>query len=79
MSSRFDYVQYDEQAKMQQEDFKKQFLTLDDYVSELKDSREKSLVLNKLEEAYMWIGKAIRNEQITRNGSAQLQEERYNS
>jgi hypothetical protein len=34
------------------------------------------VVLTKLEEAYMWIGKAIRDEQIERNSKAELQESR---
>jgi hypothetical protein len=33
-------------------------------------------VFTKLEEAYMWIGKAVRDDQIERNGSAELLEER---
>lgn len=31
-----------------------------------------------LEEAYMWVGKAIRDDQIKRNGAAELQEGRNN-
>jgi hypothetical protein len=38
--------------------------------------RSRSMALTKLEELYMWIGKALRDEQILRNGSAPLQEER---
>jgi len=38
--------------------------------------RAKALAITKLEEVYMWIGKAIRDDQIKRNGSAELQEER---
>ncbi len=36
-------------------------------------------VLTSVEESYMWIGKAIRDEQIERNGSAPLQEARGDS
>jgi len=36
--------------------------------------RAKALAITKLEEVYMWIGKAIRDDQIKRNGSAELQE-----
>lgn len=35
--------------------------------------------LQRLEQAYMWCGKAIRDEQIERNGSAPLLEERGQS
>lgn len=76
--SRFDYVKYDERAIGQQGRFKKDFENLHTAVDELSNGRAKSLVSTKLEEAYMWIGKAIRDEQITRNGSAELQEERKN-
>lgn len=73
--SRFDYVKYDERAMGQQNRFKKDFENLHLAVDELLNGRAKSLVSTKLEEAYMWIGNAIRDEQIARNGSAELQEE----
>lgn len=41
-------------------------------------SRSKAMALTKLEEFYMWVGKAVRDDQIVRNGSAPLQEERKN-
>ena len=44
----------------------------------LPEGRAKSLALTKLEECYMWIGKAIRDAQMKRNGGAELQEERKN-
>lgn len=78
--SRFDYVKYDEQAQEQQKDFKfvvENFSTMIDGF--IKSPRAKALALTKLEECYMWIGKAIRDDQIARNGAAELQEERSNS
>lgn len=39
-------------------------------------ARAKALALTKLEECYMWIGKALRDDQIARIGSAPLQEDR---
>ena len=79
MTNRFDYVKYDEIAATQQLGAKNLFTGLDEYVEQqLKGGRSKSLVLTKLEEAYMWIGKAIRDDQIARNGSAPLQESRGN-
>lgn len=78
--NRFDYVAYDTEAKNLQAFFKEQFQYLEKGVDQnLKDSRYKSLVMTKLEEAYMHIGKAIRDEQIERNGSAELQEGRSDS
>ncbi len=76
--SRFDYVKYDETAVQLQTMFKIEFEKLDQLVDALADSRSKALVLTKLEEAYMWIGKAIRDNQLDRNGSAPLQEQRKN-
>lgn len=66
--NRFDYIAYDEKAKDDQAYFKKLFMDLECAVHEkLKPSREKALVMTKLEEAYMWVGKAIRDDQVSRN------------
>ncbi len=75
--SRFDYVKYDEKAVADQVAAKHWCMGLDELiVKNLMPSRATSLALTRLEEAYMWIGKAIRDDQIARNGSAPLQEER---
>lgn len=74
--SRFDYVKYDDEAVMHQVVFKSAFEAMETLALTLKPGRAQALVLTKLEEAYMWVGKAIRDEQIARNGSAPLQEER---
>lgn len=77
--SRFDYVKYDPPAVELQNEFKSDFEALAVMVEEkLPKGRAQALVLTKLEEAYMWVGKAIRDKQIERNGSAPLQEERKN-
>lgn len=78
-NNRFDYVKYDEEAVKQQADFKDKFQELESMANRLKNGRAKSLVFTKLEEAYMWVGKQIRDEQIERNKSTELQEERKNS
>ncbi len=75
--SRYDYVKYDEKAQDQQALAKTGFEVLSLFVEEnLKPGRASALAQTKLEEAYMWVGKAIRDDQINRNGSAPLQEER---
>ena len=80
MANRFDYVQYDEKAQQDQHTFKYMFQEMEHHVqTKLKPGRAQSLIFTKLEEAYMWVGKAIRDEQIERNGSAELQEQRTNS
>lgn len=77
---RFDYVKYDGHAEQVQKEFKFDIESLELSVNEkLVSPRAKALVLTKLEEVYMWIGKAIRDDQIKRSGSAPLQEERTNS
>jgi hypothetical protein len=76
---RFDYVKYDEQGQKTQDMFKHSIVGLEkDILGSLAAGRAQSLALTKLEEVYMWIGKAIRDDQIKRNGSAPLQEERKN-
>jgi len=77
--SRFDYVKYDQEATDKQDYFKRKFKELDCEVQSLKPGRATSLVFTKLEEAYMWIGKAIRDEQLLRNKDTELQETRCNS
>lgn len=78
-TGKFDYVKYDDQAAAQQAFYKGKFMELDQVVESLEPGRAKSLAITKLEEAYMWVGKALRDEQVKRNGSAELQEERTNS
>lgn len=64
MANRFDYVKYDDKAVQIQTQFKDEFMKLEQMVEDgINDGRSKSLVLTKLEEAYMWVGKAIRDEQ----------------
>lgn len=77
--SRFDYVKYDEQAAADQALFKQKFEELEHLVNAKIPGRAGSLVHTKMEEAYMWIGKGIRDGQIQRNGQAELQEARTNS
>lgn len=78
--SRFDYVKYDEPAIKVQDHFKKICIQLETDIQELvpgiASGRSIALALRSLEETYMWIGKAIRDNQVWRNGTATLQEER---
>lgn len=80
--SRFDYVKYDDLAQVRQAAFKDQVEYLENLICgnfhNPACGRAKALALTALEECYMWIGKAIRDDQIARNGSAELQEERKN-
>jgi hypothetical protein len=76
MSNRFDYVKYDGIAYDLQAGFKDLFQTVEFEVDKLAPGRAKALIYTKLEEAYMWVGKAIRDEQIDRNKMTELQENR---
>lgn len=79
MSNRFDYVLYDDVSSKQQALFKEKIQELEYLIDvELRSMRPASLAYTKLEECYMWIGKAIRDDQITRTGKAPLQEKRKN-
>lgn len=71
MSQRFSYVKYDEASRAAQESLKVLFERVEEFVeATLQDGRAKSLVLTHLEEAYMWTGKAIRDQQIKRGSMA---------
>jgi hypothetical protein len=74
--TRFDYVKYDQVAQDTQNLLKNMFQGIETVLSGLGNNRATSLAATKLEEAYMWVGKAIRDDQIKRNGSADLQEQR---
>ncbi len=75
---RFDYVKFDDATAEKLSDFKDRFVGLEKCCSQIADGRAKSLVLTKLEEAYMWVGKALRDEQIARGGDSQDQPKRTN-
>lgn len=77
--STFDYVKYDEKASEDQATFKDIVKELEVAIKEhIQCPDSKKLAIRKLEEVYMWIGKGIRNDQIKRNGSAELMEGRNN-
>lgn len=79
MSKRFSYVKYDALSVSKQEDLKRMFEAIEDYAEHcLEDGRAKSLLMTALEEAYMWTGKAIRDEQIARNSQVEHVPERTN-
>ena len=75
MPGRFDYVKFDAEAQRRMAWMKEHFGVLADNVEKLPDGRARALALTAMEEAYMWIGKAIRDEQVA-NRVAPLQEER---
>ena len=64
--SRFDYVKYDGLAIEDQERAKQLCTSLDLFIWSLGSERAKALAHTKLEECYMWIGKALRDAQLDR-------------
>lgn len=77
MSQRFSYVKYDKTSQAFQQSLKKKFEAIEEQVEVcLPNGRAKSLLLTHLEIAYMWSGKAIRDDQIARTGDASEQVER---
>lgn len=79
---RFDYVKYDEKSVADQEKAKRLCEELETHIESLKvtatGSRPISLALTKLEEVYMWIGKAIRDNQKDRGSRTAHVPERTN-
>jgi hypothetical protein len=72
--SRFDFVKYDEKASQLSNKYKEIFQNLESQLkADLGEGRSLSTALTKLEETFMWTGKAVRDDQITRNGSAELE------
>lgn len=68
MSKRFSYVKYDKIAIAKQEELKELFESIEEFCQKnLPATRESALIMTALEEAYMWTGKAIRDDQIIRN------------
>lgn len=65
---RFEYVKYDEEATRHSQDAVKRVDDVRAFIdTNLKPGRASALAMTKLEECYMWIGKAIRDDQIARN------------
>lgn len=77
--SRFDYVKYDGPAIESQAAAKAAVTRVEALIEEIKSPEAKKNAMDALEVAYMWIGKGIRNDQIQRNGTAELEEGRGNS
>jgi hypothetical protein len=71
MQTRYDYVAWDEKAQHQSDGMKGLCLGLEASINSLTDSREKSMAITKLEETFMWVGKAIRSDLLKRTEGVQ--------
>lgn len=66
---RFSYVKFDEEHVYVMSIFRREFEDIEARIEQFfADSRPKALALTALEEAYMWVGKAMRDKQVARNG-----------
>ena len=65
--SRFEYIEYDEKSQKLSDERKRVSEEYEKLIKELPPSRESSLALTKLEECFMWVGKAIRNIQVEKD------------
>lgn len=74
---RFDYIKYDDHHTQVQAAFKEEFTKVEKMIEQnIMSPRARALALTKLEETYMWVGKAIRDDQIGTNIGTQLNERR---
>jgi hypothetical protein len=75
-SGTFSYVRYNEPSAALQAEFKVAFESLERMALSLPAGRARALVMTKLEEAYMWVGKAIRDQQVASDPTTLEQPER---
>lgn len=66
VNSRFDHVKYDDISNSKIELLKHEFEVIDSMLTTLLPGRAKEIAFDRLEEAYMWVGKALRDEQLAR-------------
>lgn len=74
--SRFSYVAYSKENAQLQESAKALSEQLEELINGLPSGRATLVALTKLEETYMWIGKAIRDKQINEGGNSTHRPER---
>ena len=71
---RFSYIKYDHEHTELQESAKTRFEEMEKMIEALPKGRATSLALTKLEECYMWVGKALRDSQIYNSGAKHVSE-----
>lgn len=69
MSQRFSHVTFDEQSNALRQKLRDLFESIEHLVTLMPNTRASQLALTKLEEAYMWAGKGVRDGQIARTGT----------
>lgn len=74
MQGRFEYVKFDEESMSRQELFKEDCVELEKAIKSLPEGNARAYALKALEEMYMWIGKAVRDEQLYRTDPRSMDE-----
>jgi hypothetical protein len=64
MKSRFDYVPFNENTRAAQEEFKQRYVSIEVLIDRLPAMKGKAFALQRLEESFMWVGKALRDIQL---------------
>lgn len=64
--SRFDFIKYDNIAQARHDMLKDLIEELAECIVELTPSRESALAMTNLEQSFMWMGKAIKEDQKKR-------------
>ncbi len=59
-STRFVYVEWDEKAQARSDAGQELAKLMEEHIQSLPPSREASLAMTKLEECFMWMGKAVK-------------------
>ncbi len=70
VSKTFEYVKYNAHTALAQEQFKKSVEAMERMILTLAPGRARSLAQTQLEVTYMWIGKALRDEQVALDEAA---------
>lgn len=68
MANRFEFIKYDDMSAETIKDFKSVFMVIDGLFDRrlVNGGAARAMALAKLEESFMWISKAVRDEQLAR-------------
>lgn len=80
MSTRFDYIKYDDKSHAAQARCKAACLELEAAINAIGNggSREKAIAMTQLEHVYARCGRAVRDDQLARGAPSEAQEGRGN-
>ncbi len=76
MPSRFEFIKFDDQAKTEHASFTEKFKEIEQDILTIRSTPYRFEAMKCLEACYMWVGKAIRQEQIQRNYDAKDEQKR---